>query len=230
MLTLRSHPSRQSSLGAPASAPSRQRASRGLIKLALLLPITALAFGCSAAGDIDGTANAVILVINSITPVDAETHSFGDVITNGTLFDDAVLVSFSAHLKAPITTDPANVIPELQDIILDRVEVTFTRTDGGTSIPPGFVRGMTARVRVTELGSDELNVTEVTLTVFPNTTKAQPPVSYLVTPGSEPDTNYVNIQVQARMQFFGRTLAGDEVTATGYLGINLANFGDPETG
>jgi len=230
MLTLRSHPSRQTSLGAPASAPSRHRASRGLIKLALLVPITALAFGCSAAGDIDGTASAVILVINSITPVVVDTHTFGDVITNGTLYDDTVLATLSAHLKAPISTNPTTLTPELQDIILDRFEVTFTRTDGGTSVPPGFVRGITARVRLTELGSDELVETEVGLTIFPNTTKAQPPVSYLVSPGSEPDTNYVNIQVQARIQFFGRTLSGDEVTATGYLGINLANFGDPETG
>lgn len=227
MLTpVRSQLSWQRSLGAPDAASSRRRAPRGLIKLGLVASVAVLALGCSASGLVDETENAVVLVLNSITPTTE--HAFGDVITNGTIFDDTVEVKFSAHLKAPIATDPLNFTPELQDIVLERYEVTYTRTDGGTAVPPGFVRGLTARVRLTALGSGELKETVVSLVIFPNTTKAQPPISYLIAPGSEPDTNYTNIQVNARVQFFGKTLAGDEVTVVGFIGINLADFGDPE--
>ena len=227
MLTpVRSQLSWQRSLGAPDGASSWRRASRGLKRLGLVAAVAVLALGCSAAGLVDESQNAVILVLNGITP--STEHAFGDVITNGTIFDDTVEVQFSAHLKAPISTEPLVSTPELQDIVLERYEVTYTRTDGGTAVPPGFVRGLTARVRLTELGAVDLEVTEANLIIFPNTTKAQPPISYLIAPGSEPDTNYTNIQVNARVQFFGKTLAGDEVSVVGYIGINLADFGDPE--
>jgi len=222
----RSHRSGQRSLGAPEGARRQPQAPfrRGPIKLALIAPIVALAMGCSVVGDIDETANAVILVIGSIVPT---SDPFGDVLsTSGIIPEDGIDVTFSAHLKSPIAASPIITTPELQDIVLERYEVTFQRTDGGTQVPPGFTRAMTARVRLTALGSGTLNTTTVALVIMPSTTKAQPPVSFLISPGTEPGTNYANIQVRATITFFGKTLSGDPVTATGQFGINLANFGD----
>jgi len=222
----RSNRSGQRSLGAPEGALGQPQAPlrRGLIKLALMAPVVALAMGCSVVGNIDETANAVVLVINSITPT---SDPFGDVLsTSGTIPDDGISVIFSAHLKSPIAASPNITTPELQDIVLERYEVTFQRTDGGTQVPPGFTRAMTARVRLTALGSGTLNSTTVALVILPSTTKAQPPISFLISPGTEPGTNYANIQVRATITFFGKTLSGDAVTVTGQLGINLANFGD----
>jgi len=227
MLTpLRSQSSWRTSLGAPgAVARPRRGLVRGLAKLALVLPVVGMVLGCSTAGTLDNTNNAVILNIEEIELV---SDPWGDILTSGgTILDDTATFVLSAVIKAPVSTDPSITTPELQSIAMERYEVTFTRTDGGTTVPPGFTRGISGIVRLTEPSADEIVLTPFSsLVVMPSTTKAQPPLSYLITPGSEPDTNFTNIQVNARIQFFGRTLAGDEVTVVGYLGINFANYGD----
>jgi hypothetical protein len=182
--------------------------------------------GCGASGDIDNTQNAVVLVLTSIVP---STDPFGDVLTTGgTILDDTIDVVFSAHLKAPVTgADPNVMAPTLQDILLSRYEVTYSRTDGGGQVPAGFERGISLRVRLTPHGEVILRESSYTgLVIAPSTTKAQPPISLLIDPGFESLTGYVNIQVNAHITFFGKTIAGDTVTVTAIVGINFANFGD----
>ncbi len=227
MLTsLRSHRSSwPTSLAAPAVSPRRGRrpvAWRLATSLALVLPLASTISGCST--DVGDTAANVILSIDSVV---LESDPWGDVITaSGVILDDTVTVTLSAVLKAPVTTNASAVTPEFQNIRLDHYEVTFTRTDGGTAVPPGFTRGIAGTVRISELGSEELNVLRLNLVLVPSTIKAQPPISFLISPGSEPGTNFTNIQVDARIQFFGSTVAGDPVTVVGNIGINFANFGD----
>ena len=183
-----------------------------------------MAFGCTADGAIDNADSAVILVLNALAPT---SDPFGDVITSGnTILDDTVMATFSAHLKGPITTNPQTTTPEFQEIILERYEVVFTRTDGGTAVPAGFTRGMVLRVSITEAGSDELRSSDISLVIVPSTQKAQPPISFLISPGIEPGTNFTNIQLTANITFFGRTLAGKNVAVVGQIGINFANYGD----
>jgi len=226
MLTFhRTQRSWRTSLGAPRAGRTVREIASRLGRLALLVPLAALVVGCTATGDVDNTANNVILNIEDVQYL---SDPFGDVLTSGgTILDDTISVDFSAVLKAPITTNPAVVQPDLQSIALDRYEVTFTRTDGGTQAPPGFQRGIAGLVRLTEPQAEEVVIQNITgIVILPSTTKAQPPISYLISPGSEPGTNFTNIQVNARIQFFGHTLAGDPVTVVGNIGINLANFGD----
>jgi hypothetical protein len=130
-------------------------------------------------------------------------------------------------LKAPVSTNPAVTAPVLEDVMLDHYEVTFTRTDGGSAAPPGFTRGIAGLVRLTELGATtpvELVINGVE--IVPATLKLQPPISFLIQPGTEPGTNFFNIQVNARIQFFGRTVSGDEVTVTANMGIDFAQWAD----
>lgn len=192
---------------------------------ALLLALALVAFGCAAAGDIDDTENAVILVINSISQ---SSDPFGDVLTSsGGILPDTVDVELSAHLKTPTAPPGSPSEPVLQDVLIERYEVIFRRTDGGTDVPKGFQRGMSLRVRVTPPGESSLRTSTVEdLVVVPATTKSQPPISFLIDPGFEPSTGFVNIQVEATMRFFGRTLSGDRVSAVGSIGINFANFAD----
>ncbi len=226
MLTsLRSHSSSgASSIAAPAAnpRPGRSPFGRRLAGLALVLPLAAMIVGCST--DVGDTAANVILNIDTIT---LESDPWGDVLaTSGTILDDTVSVTFSAFLKGPVTTNLQVTSPELQNINLERYEVTFTRTDGGTAVPPGFTRGIAGTVRLTVLGAGAPNQLTLGVVLVPSTIKAQPPISFLISPGQEPATNFVNIQVDARIQFFGRTITGDPVTAVGTIGINFANFGD----
>jgi len=183
-----------------------------------------MVLGCSAASDVDNTANSVIFILEEVQVV---SDPFGDVLTSGNvILDDTATFSFAAVLKAPITTSTVT-LPDLQTIALERYEVTFTRTDGGTAVPPGFTRGIAGVVRLTAPGAEDVILTTLSsLVVVPSTTKAQPPISFLISPGTEEGTNFANIQVNARIQFFGRTLAGDQVTVVGNIGINFANYGD----
>ena len=81
-------------------------------------------------------------------------------------------------------------------------------------------------MRVTPHGASQEIITELQMVLVPSTTKAQPPIAHLISPGFEPDTGYTNIQVNARIRFFGRTVAGEPVSAAATIGINFADFGD----
>ncbi len=187
---------------------------------AALIVAVALAPACSAPGDIDNTSALVVLIAGNLSEVNTP---FGDVLTSGgTIPDDSVTVRFTARLKQ--STD--NTAPSLQEVIVERYEVTFARTDGGTAVPAGFQRAMNAKVRLTPHNAANELFTDVTVSVMPSTGKAQPPISHLISPGFEPDTGFINIQCTATMRFFGRTVAGEEVSATASVGINFANFGD----
>lgn len=225
MLTLlRAQRSWRTSLGAPRARRQVRKTARRAGKLVLALTIAAFGAGCTVPGDADNADNNVLLNIEGVSFV---SDPFGDVLTSGgTILDDSITVDLSAVLKAPITTDPNVVTPDLQNIALERYEVTFTRTDGGTAAPAGFTRGISGLVRLSEPQATDVNLLTVSIVLVPSTIKAQPPISYLISPGSEPGTNFTNIQVNARVQFFGRTLSGHQVTVVGNIGINFANFGD----
>jgi len=231
MLTpLRSQRSWPTSLGAPVAATRhrRNRAVRGIGKLALLMMIVGVTFGCTANGQLDNTDASVVLQIEEFIKIEDD-HTWGDIETLGGVASDLADISFSGVLKAPISTTPQITAPDLQHIQLDRYEVTFTRTDGGTAVPPGFTNGIAGLVRLTELGAtDPVLLTVVGVTIVPATIKIQPPVSYLRDPGTEAGTNFVNIQVNARIQFFGRTIAGNEVSVVANVGVNFAQWADPD--
>lgn len=185
-----------------------------------LLLIAVSLFGCTAPGGIDNTPAPVILVVGNISQ---QSDPFGDVITSGgTIPEDTIQVEFTARLKNGLD----NTAPVLQEIIIQRYEVTFERTDGGVAVPAGFQRAINFRVRVTANNSQSDIITTVDLVLVPSTSKAQPPISHLVSPGFEPDTGFINIQVTATIRFFGRTLAGEAISATAKIGVNFANFGD----
>lgn len=196
------------------------RSPRAVTKIAavLLLGLTPLMTACKASGDLDRTSAPVILILSSITPVG---DTFGDVVNDdGTVADDRVEVEFVARLKA--STDPT--APELQEIVIERYEVTYRRTDGGSSTPAGMQRAMTAKVPVTPNGSGADRTLTVTLTLTPGSQKLEPPLSHLISPGFDPDTGNTSIQTDATLTFYGTTIAGDRVSVSGGIGIQFANY------
>lgn len=201
--------------GSPRTGRSRR--AFGALPVALLFALTAA--GC-AAGNIDNTPAPVVLVVGDLTPT---SDPFGDVLTSGgTVPEDAIDVDFTARLKNP--SDPTQ--PAVQDIVLERYEVTFARTDGGSAVPAGFQRAMNVRVRVTPHGQQNEFLTTASIVLVPSTIKSQPPLSHLISPGVEPGTGFINIQVTATIRFFGHTVAGEAVAGQASVGINFANFAD----
>ena len=226
---LRSQRSWPTSLGAPVAPPRRprKRKARGFGKLALMMSIIFMVAGCNAPGDIDNDDGNVILQVEFVQKLE-DSNVWGDVQSDeGGIPSDIADVTFTAVLKAPITTNPVQTRPDLQNIRLERYEVTYTRTDGGTATPPGFTAGIAGLVRLSDFGAtDPEEFTLFGVTIVPATIKAQPPISFLITPGTESGTNFANIQVNARVQFFGRTVAGHEVSVVANLGINFAQWAD----
>ncbi len=198
------------------SLPNARRAFATAAVCSLVITLTA----CGTSGGLQNTSAPVTLIISSLT---ASNTPFGDILnTDGTIPVDSVSVSLIARMKNPAdATQPA-----LQDILLERYEVTFSRTDGGAAVPPGFQRAMSAKVRVTPHGSPTESITGVTLVLVPSTHKSQPPLSHLILPGFEPDTGFINIQATATVRFFGHTIAGDAVQAEAAIGLNFADFAD----
>jgi hypothetical protein len=85
-------------------------------------------------------------------------------------------------------------------------------------------RAMTAKVQITPNGVTTEETTIVRLTLVPASQKLQPPLSHLISPGFEPDTGYPTITVDATILFFGRTIAGEQVSAQGAITIQFANY------
>lgn len=190
---------------------------RRLLAAAALL---ALLPGCSATGDLDNTTSPVALIVGNVQTL---SDPFGDVMSaSGSIPDDEVQVDLVARLKnaTDITT------PTLQEIIVERYEVTFSRTDGGTAVPAGFQRAINAKVQVTAHNQTTERITQIRIVLVPSTIKSQPPLSQLIAPGVESATGFVNIQATATVRFFGTTVAGDQVSATARIGIDFANFAD----
>ncbi|NKB87970.1 MAG: hypothetical protein GKS06_07105 [Acidobacteria bacterium] len=184
------------------------------------LPTLLLAVvSCSATGDIDDTSAPVQLILRSLTPVGA---NFGDVVSDdGTVSDNQIDATFVARLKRVTDT----TAPALQEIVVERYEVEYRRTDGGAKVPAGMQRAITAKVQITPHGIVEETLTALTLTLIPGSQKLEPPLSHLISPGFEPDTGFVTIQADAIVTFYGRTIAGDPVSVTGQVGVQFANYG-----
>lgn len=190
---------------------------RRLPTLAAFLSVVLLA-SCTAPGGIDNTSAPVTLILSSISAVGA---NFGDVVNDdGTVSDTQVTAAFVARLK-----NSSNITaPELQEIVIERYEVTYARTDGGTRLPAGMQRAMTAKVQITPNGVPTQQITSVTLTLVPASQKLQPPLSHLIAPGFEPDTGFPTVTVDATLHFFGHTIAGEPVSVQGAIGIQFANY------
>lgn len=199
----------------------RRAPSRGA-RLAMCgwLVLALVAAGCTASESLRDTSAPVVLVAGNVVEL---SDPFGDVLSaSGSIPADNISVEFTARLKnGEDITQPA-----LQDVIIDRYEVTFRRTDGGDSVPAGFQRAMNALVRLTPHGQPAENVTVVELAIVPSTLKSQPPIAHLIDPGFEPDTGFVNIQVTAEVRFFGETVAGEPISTRIAVGIDFADFAD----
>ena len=95
----------------------------------------------------------------------------------------------------------------LQDIEIRSYEVTYTRLDTGTRLPPPLVQSIFGTVSVGAT-TDLLNLPFLLTDQVGN-----PPMSDLTTFGADQQTGSAVIPLRVTMRFFGRTIAGDEVAS-----------------
>jgi hypothetical protein len=103
--------------------------------------------------------------------------------------------------------DPTGTTSDLQSIELRSYEVRFVRRDTGTRVPPPLVQGVFGLVPVG--GTSTLN----NLPVMMGDQLLNSPIRDLARTGVDAETGSSVILLDAYMRFFGRTLAGDDISS-----------------
>ncbi|MGB9004871.1 MAG: hypothetical protein WCB96_04010 [Candidatus Aminicenantales bacterium] len=190
-----------------------------ILKASLILAAAFLLLSCNALEK--NTQSASMLVINSLrgTNLKGEAADYlqSDVLiedaTTGaqTITADSAIVNVTATLLEPTPSLPTSVYNDIQ---LERYVVTFSQPNGnkveGRDVPYSFEGRLSALVKVgTDLDVGFIIVREVA--------KIEPPLIDL--------RDYSDIlQVTAKIDFYGKDIAGKSVKATGYLTIFFANY------
>ncbi len=192
----------------------------GLIfKTSLILTAAFLLLSCNALEK--NTQSASMLVINSLRGTtlkgDAADYLQSDVLIEDpdtgaqTITADSAIVNVTATLLEPTPSLPTSVYNDIQ---LERYVVTFSQPNGnkveGRDVPYSFEGRLSALVKV---GTD----LDVSFIIVREVAKIEPPLIDL-------RDYYDVLQVTAKIDFYGKDMAGKSVKATGYLTIFFANY------
>jgi hypothetical protein len=201
--------------------------------LAAAAVVTASA-GCGNMAD-DSRSPAQLTIASLSAASGVQPDEFGatlhsDVITNvkqtvngqqidvPTIFNDIGSANFVLIMKDP-GSDPANpAAPSpLNSITITRYRVVYRRTDGhntpGVDVPFPFDSAITVTIGK-DGGSSGFQLVRTSA-------KQEAPLRALV---SNPDI----ISTIADVTFYGRDQAGNDISATGSIGVDFGNFGDPQ--
>ena len=176
------------------------------------LGIASLSAASGATPDEFGATLASDVVTNVKKTVD------GQQVDVPTIFGDPGTAAFALVLKDPGTnpSSPASPTP-LNAITITRYRVVYRRTDGhntpGVDVPFPFDSASTVTV-----GADGASTG---FQLVRTSAKQEAPLRALV---FNPDI----ISTIADVTFYGRDQAGNDVSATGSIGVDFGNFGDPQ--
>lgn len=190
---------------------------------AAVLATALLAFAACNSLENKSTSN-MILRVDALTGLDlaAKDSNFcqSDVVINdsttgaSTITDDVAKATLSAQLMDP---KPIVGTSLMEDIVLDKYVVSYTRTDGrntpGVDVPYSFEQTMSGVIGVGK---------QVVFSIFivRASAKQEPPLSNLLLPTTRAEVIYTN----ARVDFYGHDMTGKTVMATGYLPVEFGNF------
>jgi hypothetical protein len=166
------------------------------------------------------------LIIDEISAFDSADEEgnilASDVLTNESVFEDRALVSLRLALKD--IGEPGNAAAPTTNnaITVTRYRVSYRRTDGrntpGVDVPHAFEGAGTVTVRDTA----DLEFQIVRLQA-----KLESPLKELaLNQGGFGGANVIS--TIADVTFFGRDQTGNEVSVTGSIGVNFADWADPE--
>jgi hypothetical protein len=194
----------------------------------ILLALLSIQYGCTRVED--NTRSSSLLVVESVLGLSGDENLTGspllsDVCENNpplelncSRFNDNANITFSNEFLQ-IGPGAGIVAPSfLNDIIVNRYRVDYFRPNGrntpGVDVPYAIDGTMNVRVTVNGTGDGSIIVVR-------HEAKAEPPLAELLTGQSEGV-----ITAQAEIKFFGQDLSGRTVSATGFLEIHFAEFGE----
>jgi hypothetical protein len=159
-------------------------------------------------------------VLQSDVETVVESTVAGQTIRTATVFNDVGQVTFRLALKNPGSPAAPLSPTTLNEITVSRYRVVYRRSDGrstqGTDVPYSFDGAVTVTV--------PSNGTAVTsFDLVRHQAKREPPLSNMRAGGAANVLSTI-----AEVTFFGRDQAGNEVVVVGTIGVNFADFGDPQ--
>jgi len=170
--------------------------------------------GCTA--DYAKVGNAPVqLIIAGISP----NPMSSEVLLGGSICPDFATLAVANRSKNPGVTVPQ--VP--QAIIVNRYEVSYYRSDGraqqGVDVPYSISGALTATFDAKTSGTDD-----VTIEVVRRQAKLEPPLIQLRTDGGGGQALIVTMF--AKVTLYGQTIAGQNVTASGNMQIDFADYVD----
>lgn len=154
-----------------------------------------------------------VLTVVRVTPAGSSTE-----IGVPTIFSDNGIVTMTLVLKDQGVPGNAAEPSALNQVTFTRYRVSYRRTDGrntpGVDVPFPFDSAVTFTV-------PPQDVVTAGFVIVRSTAKGEAPLLALV-------GNGVLISTIADVTFYGRDLAGNEISVTGSMGITFGNFGDPD--
>ncbi len=132
------------------------------------------------------------------------------------IFNDMGTVELSLQLRDIGSSASPSEPSGINQVTINRYHVDYRRADGhnvpGVDVPYGFDSAFTITVPIT--GSQE-----GAFEIVRHSAKREAPLRGL---GSNGDM----ISTIAEITFYGRDLAGNDVSVTGYMGVNFGDFAD----
>lgn len=191
---------------------------------AVIVVVAGLALATSCTPDYGDESQAPVLI--RITEVEGDAGGGGEGSGIGTVLNSDVSVEgsiFNDNATLTVVNIPKNqgadLVPgRLNDVVLERYEVRYVRSDGldreGVDVPFRITGPMNAIVPVN--GS-----ADVPITVVRHQAKLEAPLANLSAGGGA-----LVLTTNARITVHGRTLSGKAVSAQGGLQITFADFAD----
>ena len=137
-----------------------------------------------------------------------------DVLTGSTVFDDFGQVTLRVILKDPGAPGTPTAPSVLNDVTITRYRVTYSRSDGrntpGADVPYPIEGAVTFTVRVDQTAAGVIELVR-------HVAKVEAPLAGL-------SNSLVVLTTIADVTLYGRDQAGNELSATGKVQINFANF------
>jgi hypothetical protein len=199
------------------------RISIRLASLALAALVAAASAGCGKAVR-EGRSPAYVMITKLTASSGAEPEKTSDelssdVETKGSVFEDLGQVSFSLGLK-DIGQSGSPTAPTTNNFVtITRYHVAYRRSDGrnqqGVDVPFAFDGAGTVTVTDKDVSMG--------FVIVRIQAKLEAPLKNLRLGGGA-----AAISTIADVTFYGRDQAGNDVTATGSISVNFADWADPE--
>ncbi|MDQ1353707.1 MAG: hypothetical protein QG657_4014 [Acidobacteriota bacterium] len=189
--------------------------------IASLTSLTVIMTGCNKIENLSDSGTRLIIDLitgRDLNGEDGSTTVFSDVETLGSIFND----NAAATLRAELINPGSLVNTHYQDVIVDQIDISYTRSDRpngveGKDVPYGFSQKVNFLVEVE-------NSTEYGFVLIQQTAKLESPLVELIYGGAEKV-----LKLEANITFYGKDLAGRRVAPVkGSISVWCANFADEE--